>query len=179
MSIELIEDPQTAPAAVLHTITIPAIGAPWPGQGGVYSGIVRNATGAHHLIVSTDPAGALEDKTWGKYGQDVPGATSKSDGAANTRAMAEAGSETAKEVLALQIDGYADWFIPSQADMHVAFANCAELFEQADYYWTSTQVSRHSAFVQDFELGGSTWGGKDDELRVRAFRTIQLQPFTA
>jgi hypothetical protein len=63
--------------------------------------------------------------------------------------------------------------------MHVAFANCAELFAKDDWYWTSTQDDRHLAFVQGFAGGCSDWVSRDDECRVRAVRTIQLQPFNA
>lgn len=179
MSIELIESAPEV-AAQLRTIDIPALGAVWPGQGGVYAGLVRGDNGAdHHLIISTDAAGSLEDREWGERGQDVPGATSKSDGLANTRAMAAAGSQVATDVLALTINGLTDWHIGSQADMHVAFANCAELFEEGDWYWTSTQLDRGFAFVQDFADGTSLWLSKDGEYRVRAVRTIQLQPFNA
>lgn len=41
---------------------------------------------------------------WGKYGEDVAGAKSLSDGAANTRAMAKAGSDIA--VKALELDAH-------------------------------------------------------------------------
>lgn len=177
-SIELIEQPA---ALALRALQIPALGAPWPEQGGIYAGVVRGVDAAHdhHLIVCTDPAGAYKDVPWGEYGKDVAGASSKFDGAANTRAMAEAGSDIAKQVLALDLAGFTDWHIGSQADMHVAFANCAEAFDTDDWYWTSTQISRYGAFIQDFENGYSGWYGKGDDCRVRAVRTIQLQPLTA
>jgi hypothetical protein len=176
-SIELIEQPTTA----LRSLQIPALGAIWPEQGGIYAGIVRGngSTPDHHLIVCADPSGNLKDLPWGEYGKDVTGASSKSDGAANTRAMAEAGSEAAKAVRALDIAGFTDWHIGSQADMHIAFANCAEAFDKDDWYWTSTQLSRDLAFIQDFEHGYSYWNGKGSGYRVRAVRTIQLEPLTA
>jgi hypothetical protein len=176
MPIEPIEQPQV----FVRTVEVPPLGSPWPEQGGIYAGLVRGDNGAdHHLIICIDPAGEIEGAAWGEYGKDVPGAVSKSDGRANTRAMADAGTQVAKDVLALRIAGHADWHIPSQADMHVAFANCAELFAKDDWYWTSTQDDRHLAFVQGFAGGCSDWVSRDDECRVRAVRTIQLQPFNA
>jgi hypothetical protein len=179
-SIEMIEDapPAATITTILHTLSVPAIGTHWVEQGGVYAGLVRGDNGVdHHLIISTDPTGEIESAEWGKRGLDVPGAASKSDGPANTRALAEAGSQVAKDVLALSIADHADWHIGSQADMHVAFANCAELFDMDDWYWTSTQVVRGGAFVQNFAFGVSLWSGKGNDYRVRAVRTIQLQPF--
>jgi hypothetical protein len=179
MNVELIEPAtyERAPCACANAA--PAIGAVWPIQGGVYAGIVRGEAGQPdaHLIIATDPRAEFKDVQWGKYGQDVP-AAAKFDGLANTRAMAEAGSQIARDVLALDIDGHTDWHIGSQAQAHVAFANCADLFEK-DWYWTSTQDSRSNAFVQVCEDGDSYWSGKDGDCRVRAFRVIPLQPLNA
>jgi hypothetical protein len=184
VSIELIETEGGATAqagpSTLMRMEVPALNTEWPGQGGVYAGIRRGTGGAPdaHIIIGIDPACAFEDTEWGERGQDVPGAASKSDGLENTRAMAEAGSVIAQKVLGLRVGGHDDWHIGSQADMHIAFANCAEQFEADDWYWTSTNASRGYAFVQDFAGGNSDWSDKGNELRVRAFRTIPLQPLT-
>jgi hypothetical protein len=187
MSIELIEAAAGDGTATidnctgtpLRTIAAPALGAYWAEQGGVYAGLVRGADGEtdRHLIIATDPAGKFEGVQWGAYGKRIDGADSKHDGMGNTRAMAQAGNTTAAAVLALDIGGHKDWHIGSQADMHVAAANCPEAFDQVDYYWTSTQDDAHSAFCQGFEDGSSGWGDKRTQLRVRACRSIRLQPF--
>jgi hypothetical protein len=52
---------------------------------------------------------------------------------------------------------------------------CApQLFSKDGWYWTSTQYSSDSAFVQDFEYGYSYWDFKGYERRVRAFRWVHL-----
>jgi hypothetical protein len=154
--------------------TPPPIGQPWPAQGGIYLGICRGDSGQpdQHLIVVTDPAAAFK-AVWGDYGQDVAGAKSRFDGRANTAAMAAAGSEAAKRVLALQVNGVADCFMPSQAQLQLACAIAPEAFETG-YHWSSTQTSRDDAFGQDFEYGHSYWDFKDYQHRVRAFRAISL-----
>jgi hypothetical protein len=184
MSIEMIEEPgntAVAACAALRTFEAPAIGAFWPGQGGVNAGLIRGANGQPdaHVIVCGSPAGEFQGREWGEYGKDVPGATSKTDGAGNTQAMADAGSQLAKDILALDIDGHKDWHLPSQAQLQIACANVPELFSKDDWYWSSTQLSRNTAYVQDFEYGDSLWIDKDLEHRVRAFRVIQLQPLSA
>jgi hypothetical protein len=184
MTIELIEhDAQpTAVKTILNAFALPAIGTHWIEEGGIFAGLVRTAPGEpfRALIVSApDAGGDLDPAEWGKYGQDIERAKSKTDGATNTRAMAEAGSEIAQKVLALDIGGKTDWHIGSQGEMHVAAANVPDLFEFGCWYWTSTQFSSNLAFFQVFERGYSFWYYLDDVFRVRAVRTIQLQPLNA
>jgi len=150
-------------------LTHPAIGQHWPGQGGVYVGIVDN----EHLIACTAPEASFTS-SWGTYGENVEGAKSCTDGRANTASMAAAGSACASRVLALEVDGHKDLFIPSQAQLQHAYQAAPEAFEEEGWHWSSTQVSRHLAFAQYFENGSSHWGSKDDEFRVRAFRGLPL-----
>jgi hypothetical protein len=165
---------QTATAtadAGTATTTPPRIGQPWPAQGGIYLGICRGDAGQpdqHLIVVTTDPAATFKS-VWGEYGQDVAGAKSRFDGRANTIAMAAAGSEAAKRVLALQVNGVADCFMPSQSQLQLACANAPEAFER-DYHWSSTQDSQYSVFAHDFEIWCRVC--KDDQHRVRAFRAI-------
>lgn len=63
--------------------------------------------------------------------------------------------------------------LPTQLEAMLAWTNARSAFEKG-YHWTSTQVSRDGAFVQDFEDGDSGWLYKDVELRVRAFRGLEL-----
>jgi hypothetical protein len=164
-------DTRTAP------LTPPAPGQYWPGQGGIYAGICRGEDGQapRHIIVATAPEASFTG-VWGEYGKDVAGTKRRFDGRANTLAMAEAGSEIAQRVLALQIDGHQDFHIPSRAEAALAFANVPELFTSG-WHWTSTQHSRNYAFVQDFEVGNSLWHYEYDGRRVRAFRGLPLEPF--
>ena len=60
-------------------LTPPAIGQIWPGQGGIYAGIVpaRNGAEAYHLIIGEE----IGRFKWGPYGEKSP-ATSLIDGQA-------------------------------------------------------------------------------------------------
>ena len=164
-------------SAAATTLTPPALRAYWPGQGGYYAGIVSGGEGApdYHLIVSGKALGDFRG-AWGKTGKDVPGAESYFDGPANTRAMAAAGSDIAKQVLALEIEGHADWHIMSQAEAHVLAANCKSLFEQR-LYWTSTQFSENYAWLQYFSYGTQNFYHKSFEARCRAVRRLPLESF--
>lgn len=155
----------------------PALGAYWPGQGGIYCGTMPAMHGlpARHLIFgATD---APERLTWGEYGTQVPGADSRLDGQANTAALlahkAIGKSHPAAEwAAAYTADGHTDFHLPSQADLFMASLACPQQFTQESWYWSSTQLGRGSAFVQAFEHGDSGWGGKDTGFLVRPVRWI-------
>lgn len=168
----------------VHPITLPAFGSIIAGQGGMFAAILRGPTvdaieqPPFALLVSDAAVGEFEDIAWGQYGQDVPGTSSRTDGKANTEAMALANCPAALKVRELTVDGHSDWYLPSLGELNSAAANVPELFSKDDYYWTSSQLSRGSAFIQDFEDGYSYWDGKDGEQRVRAFRRIPLDDLT-
>ncbi len=167
-----------------HPITLPAFGALIPGQGGHFAAIMRGPVvdGVEqppYALLVAPAASELESVTWGKYGQDVPGATSRRDGQANTAAMAVTKCPAALRVRDFSLDGHADWYLPALGELNAAAANVPELFNPKGWYWTSTQGSRDNAFVQDFELGYSDWLSKGLEHWVRAFRRIPLELLTA
>jgi hypothetical protein len=168
-----------------HPITLPAFGAIIPDQGGHFAAIMRGpiVDGVEQppfaLIVSPAATGEIEDVIWGEYGKDIPGTASRLDGLRNTSAMEAAQCPAALRVRELSIDGHTDWYLPSLGELNSAAANVPELFSKDDWYWTSTQVSRHGAFVQDFEGGLSLWDDEDYEHRVRAFRRVQLDALNA
>ncbi|MCO6057348.1 DUF1566 domain-containing protein [Pseudomonas sp. MOB-449] len=101
---------QVAPA-------VPAIGTAH--GGGFVTGIIRE-NGQQYLVITAPAAFELKGK-WGEYGQEVEGANSYTDGRANTEAMAAAGSELAKQVLALAINGYSDWAIPARDQQELQY----------------------------------------------------------
>ncbi|HZX85696.1 MAG TPA: hypothetical protein VFF19_19140 [Reyranella sp.] len=165
------------------SVTLPAFGAVIPGQGGVLAAILRapliDGVEQPPFALILCGADAEFKSAWGEYGKDVPGATSRTDGKANTDAMAQAECTAALKVRALSIDGHSDWYLPSLGELNSAAANVPELFNTEGWYWTSTQLSRNSAFVQDFEDGVSYWNGKVIDCRVRACRRVPLDALTA
>ena len=158
------------------TTPTPRIGQPWPDQGGIYAGIMAGRDGQpdYHLILAPAEAGSFNDVEWGPYGKSIDGADSYFDGVANTAAMATADIDLAKRILALQIDGHADYHLPSQAEAHLLAANLKDQFEQDDWYWTSTQYSALSAWAQDFGNGYQDISTKVTTGRARAVRRLIL-----
>ncbi len=167
------------------TITLPAFGVAIAGQGGIFAAIMRGHVvdgveqAPYALLVSDAAAGEIEAVAWGEYGKEVTGTSSRSNGRANTDAMALANCPAALRVREISIDGHTDFFLPSLGELNSAAANVPELFNTDGWYWTSTQLSRSSAFAQDFEYGNSGWNSKDYEHRARAFRAIPLDILNA
>jgi hypothetical protein len=98
----------------INTITetpLPAIGTPMPG--GFFTGTIM-LNGQRLAIITTSKKLGEFSGVWHPNYADVPGAKSFVDGHANTLAMDEAGSPIAEQALALEIDGFKDFFIPSQ-----------------------------------------------------------------
>lgn len=109
---------------------------------------------------------------WGEYGVKVEGAGSYSDGEANTRAMAEAGSQIAIKALELGA------FIPSCLEGQLVMAAKSEglvTVREDGWHWLSSQRSAYYAFTMDFEDGWLNLSHKLNEFLVRPVRSLILQ----
>lgn len=94
---------------------LPAIGTAL--AGGYFTGVL-NINGAPHALITAPKAAELKG-TYGEY--KTIGATSYNDGLANTKVMAEAGSEIAKTVLAQTTGGFTDWSIPARDQQELQY----------------------------------------------------------
>lgn len=109
---------------------------------------------------------------WGEYGVEIKGAGSYSDGEANTRAMAEAGSVIA--VKALELDG----FIPSCLEGQLLMAAKAEglvVLNEERFHWLSSQRSADFAYFMVFEDGWLLSHVKLLERLARPVRSLPIQ----
>lgn len=109
---------------------------------------------------------------WGEYGVKVEGAGSYSDGEANTRAMAEAGSQIAIKALGLGA------FIPSCLEGQLVMAAKADslvTLREDRWHWLSSQRSADFAYSVDFEDGWLYGLHKGNEFLVRPVRSLILQ----
>lgn len=162
--------------------TLPAvIGSPF--EGGFYAGRIRSGDAVYALIVAPKDGGETTG-CWLNSLTDVPGATSCHDGMANTLAMRDAGSEIAAWALGLQINGFADWYLPSRDELELLYRNlkptaeeniasfrdsAAEAFTDT-WHWSSTQYSPTIAWGQTFGDGYQNVVRKDGQGRARAVR---------
>ena len=162
------------PAANVQPITvssIPELGAEWPGQGGSNGGLVaaRGDVPAHYLIVAKDDVG---DHEWGGRGKES-GATSKTDGLANSEMLQSEGGHPAIEaVAAYTAEGHTDFYLPACAELYHCWVNVPDLFAQDTWYWSSSQRSADTAFGMGLCDGGQDYYDKDNELRVRPVRRL-------
>ncbi|WP_312374349.1 Lcl domain-containing protein [Stutzerimonas nitrititolerans] len=105
----------------INRTNLPTIGAPF--EGGFFAGLFALNGETYGLIASPRAEGELEESRWGKYGQDLATARSYNDGMANTQAMAEAGSDLGRWMLALDIAGFTDWYLPSRDELELLYRN--------------------------------------------------------
>ena len=150
-------------------ITIPEIGAVWPGQGGIYGGLRQYPEGLCHIIYADqDVPGRY---AYGDYGVDVE-ATSRTDGRANTEILISRDGKhhAAIAVTAYTADGHADFYLPSIGELHHAWQFAPESFSEEWYYLSSTQRSADTAYSMLFEDGWLDTNGKDYERLARPVR---------
>jgi hypothetical protein len=158
--------------------TIPRIATPWPGQGGIYAGVMRGEDGLpdYHLIIPAHADAYNASVAWGAPGKDEPGAGSELDGLANTRALVASKHKhpAAEWAASLTIDGHSDLYLPARHELRLAYINAPELFEKY-WYWSSTQYAPHPdyAWSQHFSDGFQYgYGDKSYAGRARAVRRL-------
>jgi len=145
----------------------PKIGEYLSSQGGTYAGDILGDDGVGYGLIASDAdLGPFE---WGRYGTDVPGATSTWDGLSNTNALRNNGHPAAQAASDHDARGRSDWYLPSKRELQIAQANVPHLFEKTRY-WTSTQSSEYHAWAVIFEHGNVHYWDKNLGFRVRPFR---------
>jgi hypothetical protein len=92
-----------------------------PFEGGFYVGTFNVGADQFALIVSPKAEGDAAGTTWGTRAQDIADAISYCDGLANTKAMAEAGSQLAQSVLKMDAGGFTDWYLPSRDELELLY----------------------------------------------------------
>ena len=130
------------------TIATPIIGQPWPEQGGIFVGSRLIDGETRHLI--------------------IPG-SSEFD--------IEASHDNAAERIAAkgEINGFSDWRHGSQEDVMLAYINVPNLFPRKGFesiQVTSTPCGQDTAWAVDFEGGYVGYWSRNNEFRVRPFRSI-------
>ena len=162
----------------MRTITFPLFGTLLATHGGHFGAILRGAAAdgsEDYALIVAEQSAEIEDAVWSEDYTTIAGADSKTDGRANTEAMAAAGLQLAQRIKALDLGGHTDWYLPAATELRALSATVPELFNEKDYHWSSTQYSRGTAWCQDFEYGDSYAYGKGNEFRARPVRRVQLQ----
>lgn len=131
-------------------LDVPAIGAEWPEQGGVYAGALIGAKGAPDYLLIVGP---------------------EHDGFLNWK---DAKAWAAK----VEVGAHRDFTLPDRRDSTALFDRVRSLFQQS-WYWTSEQLAGTSdyAWYQYFSDGNQSFWRKGDDLRARAVRKVPIQSF--
>ncbi|WP_210014950.1 DUF1566 domain-containing protein [Pseudomonas palmensis] len=150
-------------------LTPPAVGKPWPGQGGIYLGLRHYPEGLCHLIAAANDVPGRH--AFGDYGVSVE-ALSRTDGRANTNTLiAREGKHPAAIAAAeYEADGHKDFYLAAIGEIHHAWQYAPESFATDWYYISSSQRSANLAFDMNFADGSQSSFGKYYELRVRPVR---------
>ncbi|HWX10395.1 MAG TPA: hypothetical protein VNZ04_00095 [Trinickia sp.] len=167
----------TQPISNTASAAAPEIGQYWPGQGGLYAGIVPANEGhlPRHLIVSVDE---VDGVAWGGREESETDARSSHNGSTNTWALMVCGHEhpAAQWAADYTKDGHADFHLPSRSELQVAAVAMRNEFAPA-WYWSSTQHSWATAWGRSFgdDEARRIVESKDVSGRARAVRTIPLR----
>jgi len=185
---------QLKPQETIMTKTdtiLPAIGQPF--QGGFLAAVDYDRDGNRFaLIVAPKAEGEARLKFRTRDGADA-GARSLRDGFANSEAMNDDDHPAAQFCRGLRIGGHDDWYLPSRHEAWLLAENLlpgasyvpeqttaeafreggAEAFERA-WYWTSTECTPGSAWIQLFYYGYQVTTREFWDDRVRAVRKYQL-----
>jgi hypothetical protein len=173
-------------------LTPPRIGQYWPGQGGIYAGIIRDGENQWHLLLGSEtiePVCANDHDrysikhcafkgTWGAYPNKIAGEFSRNDGQHNTALILAADPDNylANAITSLSIDGHADYYWPAQCENNLLFINLRDQLAP-QRHCSSTQHSAHGAWGQHFEGGYQSIYDKYDSLVTRAVRRFPIQSF--
>jgi hypothetical protein len=98
---------------------LPIPGAPL--GGGFFANIYRNGEEARALIVAPKADGERKRVIWAPNLEMLSGALSFTDGLANTKAMAAAGSKLAADFLSLRIGDADDWHLPALDQQEILY----------------------------------------------------------
>lgn len=135
-------------------------------EGGFFHGVLLIDGKLYGEVTGPAADCFVKDLVWRSDYKDMYGATSDSDGLANTLAMVEAGSPLAKAAMSCSSGGHSDWYIPARVGALLQYGNlnplldAAEAFDTDHWHWTSTQFSQGLAWGQYFSLGFTGYADK-------------------
>ena len=157
----------------------PKIGEYWPGQGGLYAGVIPDYEGHDPRVLIVGDHEAVE-VAWGGSGDIEASAKDKRDGDANTRDLVNCREvshlhQAARFAVNYEKDGHDDFHLPSKRELDVVYVTMRDTFDQTDWYWSSTEESASLAWGRHF-------GGADVNVMLKhmpgraiAVRTVPIK----
>jgi hypothetical protein len=113
---------------------------------------------------------------WGCAGTDIPGADGTAIGTGNQNttdivAGCSPGS-AAKECADYITDGYSGWYLPSKDELHNIYLNRVAIGNFGNVYWSSSEASSTTAYVQSFSTGNQVEANKSNSYSLRCIRSF-------
>jgi hypothetical protein len=151
-------------------------------QGGIIAYIWQEGTtgyvaGEMHGIIAT-PSDQSNRASWGCQGVSIKEAvgTAIATGRQNTLAIlanCKVAGIAAQLCGDLELDGYNDWYLPSQGELNLLYLNKETIGNFAGVeYWSSSESSTNDAWVQGFGVGDKYGLSKSGAISVRAVRSF-------
>lgn len=115
---------------------------------------------------------------WGCYGVGISGTkTAISNGLANTLLIysgCTGNTMIAADVCLSLTTSSGGWYLPSKDELNEMYLqkNVIGNFSTYDNYWSSSQITPETAWIQFFKDGTQASGDKDQLYRVRPIKTI-------
>ena len=152
------------------------IGIYLPEQKGIFAAVIGslNGKGLDALIVAGDSEGPtiIKGHEWHIHPIPANGCSSNDNGDENTRAMADAGSDLAKEVIKHK------GALPARDELMAIAINDRGLFQGpmgSNWYWSSTQVATDAVIAVEFTLNAmGKWEKSGNKLRALAVRRVPI-----
>jgi hypothetical protein len=148
-------------------------------DGGYFIGHI-SVSGVWYGILLAPKASGQSASTlqWKTTGTTTSGTTSLVDGWTNTNNMNNSTHPAAFYTRGLSISGFSDWYLPAKDELNLAWVNRASLpsgeTNDADNYWSSSEVGASNAWFQDFNGGSPSNTNKTFSARVRAVRRFVI-----
>lgn len=159
-----------AAAPAIEANSVPPVGKPWPGEGGVNGGLFQGGERPYYLIIPTG-ADAEAKMEFGSFGKELDGAMSPHDGMTNTADLVETDNAypAAQFCAKFERDRHKDYYLMSRREASFLEGTVPQVFSGGTH-WTSTQSSANLAYGVDFEGGWLNYDVKGYERLVRPVR---------
>lgn len=143
---EEVDNISFLPQAPWQTIYVPRIGAIWPGQGGIFTGLARGRDGRPDYLLITGPK--IDAMPW----QQAVDAAS-----------------------AIEAEGHKDFSLPFRHEQALQFANVPGEFEK-EWYFSGEDHATSPRFVctHNFDNGSQGCDHKSALYRARTVRRILI-----
>jgi hypothetical protein len=141
--------------------------------GGIIIQLTKGDDGKEHGLIAGNKN--LENAGWSANTSTKIGASSTSDGSANTALILKEGgknSDAAGLCKEYKNEGFADWYLPSIDELKLLCANLKLAPDDSGFFWSSTEKMNGSAWGLDCSSGTPTSSNKLRKALVRPVRVF-------